>query len=78
MNIVAGIVIFSCTWWLVFFMLISKDLEIDTNPMLGTPKSSPKTFFFKQRALKVTKITSIIYIVLDLLVRHDCLLWILN
>jgi predicted secreted protein len=78
MGIVAGIVVFSCTWWLVFFMLVSKGLEVDVNPMIGTPKGAPKTFSFKQRFWKITKITCVIYIVLDLLLRHDCLLWILN
>ncbi len=78
MSIVAGIAVFSCTWWLVFFMLVSRGLEVDANPMIGTPKGAPKTFSFKQRFWKITKITSVIYIVLDLLLRHDCLLWILN
>jgi len=78
MGIVAGIVVFSCTWWLVFFMLVSKGLEVDVNPMIGTPKGASKTFSFKQRFWKITKITCVIYIVLDLLLRHDCLLWILN
>lgn len=78
MGIAAGIVVFSCTWWLVFLMFISKNLEIDKSPMFGTPKGAPKEFSFKQRSFKVTKITCIIYIVLDLLLRHDCLLWMLN
>jgi len=78
MSIVAGIVVFSCTWWLVFFMLISKDFEIDTAPMPGTSKSAPKQFSFKQKFLKVTQIPCVIYVTLDLLLRHDCLLWILN
>ena len=78
MGIVAGIVVFSCVWWLVFFMFASRGLEIDDNPMVGTPKGAPKNFSFKKRFWKITKITSVIYIVLDLLLRHDCLLWILN
>ena len=44
MSIVAGIAVFSCTWWLVFFMLVSRGLEVDANPMIGTPKGAPKTF----------------------------------
>lgn len=78
MGIVAGIVVFSCTWWLVFFMIASQGIEIETTPIAGTPKSAPKTFSFKQRFWKVTKITCVIYIILDQLLRHDCLLWILN
>jgi predicted secreted protein len=54
MGIVAGIVVFSCTWWLVFFMLVSKGLEVDVNPMIGTPKGASKTFSFKQRFWGVT------------------------
>lgn len=78
MGIVAGIVVFSCTWWLVFFMIVSKGLEVDTIPTPGTPKGAPREFSFKERFFKVTKITCVIYIILDLLLRHDCLLWILN
>jgi predicted secreted protein len=46
--------------------------------MPGTSKSAPKQFSFKQKFLKVTQITCVIYVTLDLLLRHDCLLWILN
>lgn len=78
MNIVAGIVIFSCIWWLVFFMTVSQKLKIDQKPFPGTPKSAPESFSFKQRFFRITKITCMLYIILDLLIRYDCLSWILN
>lgn len=78
MGTVSGIVVFCCTWWLVFFLLMSQEFEKDTSPMIGTPKSAPKNFYFKQRFYRVSKITCVIYVVLDLLIRFDCLLWILD
>ena len=51
MGIVSGIVVFCCTWWLVFFMIMSQGFERDTTPMAGTPKSAPKKFpSFEERA----------------------------
>jgi predicted secreted protein len=78
MGIISGIVVFCCTWWLVFFMLVSQGFEADISPMAGTPKSAPKKFCFKQRFYRVSKITCVIYVLLDLLIRFDCLQWILN
>jgi hypothetical protein len=68
MSIVAGIV-----WWVVFFMTISQ--KINQKPLT---RNSPESFSFKQHFFRVTKITCMLYIILDLLVRHDCLLWMLN
>ncbi len=78
MGIVSGIVIFCCTWWLVFFMIMSQGFETDTAPMAGTPKSAPKKFCFRERFYRVSKITCVIYVILDLLIRFDCLQWMLN
>lgn len=78
MNIIAGIVTFSSIWWLIFFMTVSQELKIDDAPLPKTAKSVSESFSFKQQFLKVTKITSMVYITLDLLIRYDCLLWILN
>lgn len=78
MSVIAGIVVFSCIWWLVFFMTLSYGLETNNKPQPGISKSTPITFSFKQRFFKITKITCILYIILDLLIRYDCLLWILN
>jgi len=78
MGIVSGIVVFCCTWWLVFFMMMSQGFEADPTPMAGTPRSAPKSFGFSKRFYLVSKITCVIYLLLDLLIRFDGLQWLLD
>ena len=77
MSIVGNIVVFCCLWWLVFFMILSRDFQPDHNLTKGCVKSAPKFFSFKAQFKRVSKITLMVCVVLNILVFMGCFEWII-
>lgn len=77
MGIVGNIVAFCCLWWLVFFMILSRDFEVDHSPTKGCVKSAPKFFSFKDKFKRVSKITLIVCLVLNILAFMGLFEWII-
>lgn len=77
MGLVGNIVVFFCSWWLVFFMVISREFEADLNPVKGSVKSAPKFFSFRDKFWQVTKLTLIFCLVLNVLAWMGCFEWII-
>lgn len=77
MGLVGNIVVFCCSWWLVFFMVISREFETDYNPVKGTVKSAPKFFSFKNKFWQVSKITFWLCVVVNILAFLGCFEWII-
>lgn len=78
MGLVGNIVVFCCTWWLFFFMNASRDFENESHHEIGFAKSAPKNFSFKNKFWKITKITAIFCLIINLVVFFDCLTWIIS
>ncbi len=78
MGLVSGIVVFCCLWWIIFFMIVSKDYQKTSTHINGQASSAPESFSFKKRAKLVTLIALVLLIIIELILHFQLLDWLVK
>lgn len=66
MSLVSYVVVFTCVWWLVFFMLLPVGNKTDPNPKVGHADSAP----MKPRIFLKAVVTTLIAVAVSWLVLY--------
>ncbi len=74
MSLTGSIVVFVCLWWIVFFSILPIDVNRETKDNIeGIDPGAPENPKILKKIVYSSLITSIIFIIIYLLVKHEYL-----
>tara|TARA_B100000214_G_C23927952_1_gene609312 strand:+ start:976 stop:1221 length:246 start_codon:yes stop_codon:yes gene_type:complete len=74
LSLTGSIVVFVCLWWIVFFSILPIDVNRETKDNIeGIDPGAPENPKILKKIVYSSLITSIIFIIIYLLVKHEYL-----
>ena len=72
MSITGSLVVFVCLWWIVFFAMLPIDVNREKKDNIeGVDPGAPENPKILKKIVISTAITSIIFIIINLLVKYE-------
>lgn len=68
MDLVSGIVVYICLWWISFFVLLPFGIEQEKHPELGNDLGAPKKTYLFVKTLLTTGIATVAWFFLNYLI----------
>ena len=63
MNLVTGVIVYACLWWVIFFMMLPIGVERDRAPQKGNDPGAPVKANLKKKVIITTLVALILWAV---------------